>query len=155
MLDFTLIAKKGNAKTHAKWSPVATCIMRAEPILEMDQVKINKLTPEHKQELVARCPRKVFSYNSIRQSVDIEDANKCNLCNECVKYVTVDLNLKENPEYKDVNINWEKMIRVDERDNKFNFTVESTGALSPEDIVLKAFSVLKQKLSLLKEAMSM
>jgi len=66
MLDFTLIAKKGNAKTHAKWSPVATCIMRAEPILEMDQVKINKLTPEHKQELVARCPRKVFSYNSIR-----------------------------------------------------------------------------------------
>jgi RNA polymerase Rpb3/Rpb11 dimerisation domain len=72
-----------------------------------------------------------------------------------VKYVTVDLNLKENPEYKDVNINWEKMIRVDERDNKFNFTVESTGALSPEDIVLKAFSVLKQKLSLLKEAMSM
>lgn len=72
-----------------------------------------------------------------------------------MKYVTVDLNLKENPEYKDVNINWEKMIRVDERDNKFNFTVESTGALSPEDIVLKAFSVLKQKLSLLKEAMSM
>lgn len=155
MLDFTLIAKKGNAKTHAKWSPVATCIMRAEPILEIDQIKINKLTPEHKQELVARCPRKVYSYNAIRQSVDIEDANKCNLCNECVKYVTVDLNLKENPEYKDVNINWEKMIRVDEKDNKFYFTVESTGALSPEDIVLKAFSVLKQKLSLLKEAMSM
>lgn len=35
-LDFTLIAKKGNAKTHAKWSPVATCIMKAEPIVELD-----------------------------------------------------------------------------------------------------------------------
>ncbi len=53
-----------------------------------------------------------------------------------------------------MNINWERMIRVDERDNKFYFTVESTGALSPEDIVLKAFSVLKQKLNLLKEAMA-
>ena len=36
MLDFTLIAKKGNAKTHAKWSPVATCIMRAFPIVELN-----------------------------------------------------------------------------------------------------------------------
>lgn len=35
-LDFTLIAKKGIAKTHAKWSPVATCIMRAEPIVELN-----------------------------------------------------------------------------------------------------------------------
>jgi DNA-directed RNA polymerase alpha subunit len=36
MLDFTLIAKKGNAKTHAKWSPVATCVMRAKPVVELD-----------------------------------------------------------------------------------------------------------------------
>jgi DNA-directed RNA polymerase II subunit RPB3 len=44
IIDFTLIAKKGNAKTHAKWSPVATCIMRADPIVELDQDKINKLS---------------------------------------------------------------------------------------------------------------
>ena len=62
-LDFTLIAKKGNAKTHAKWSPVATCIMKAEPIVELDQSRVKKLSTEHKLELVARCPRKVFSYN--------------------------------------------------------------------------------------------
>lgn len=48
MLDFTLIAKKGNAKTHAKWSPVATCIMRAKPVVELDQSKLNKLSTEHK-----------------------------------------------------------------------------------------------------------
>lgn len=28
MLDFELVAKKGIGKTHAKWSPVSTCIMR-------------------------------------------------------------------------------------------------------------------------------
>jgi len=36
MLDFTLIAKKGNSKTHAKWSPVATCMLRAYPIVELN-----------------------------------------------------------------------------------------------------------------------
>jgi DNA-directed RNA polymerase alpha subunit len=36
MLDFTLIAKKGNAKTHAKWSPVATCMLRGFPIVELN-----------------------------------------------------------------------------------------------------------------------
>ena len=39
-LDFTCIAKKGIAKTHAKWSPVATCVLRAEPIVELYQSKI-------------------------------------------------------------------------------------------------------------------
>ena len=45
------------------------------------------------------------------------------------------------------------MIRIGERDNKFIFTIESTGALSPEDIVLKAFVVLRTKLQMLKDAM--
>ena len=45
-IDFRCIAKKDNAKTHAKWSPVATCIMRKEPIVELDQDKINQLTIE-------------------------------------------------------------------------------------------------------------
>lgn len=35
-LDFKLIARKGTALTHAKWSPVATCMMRAEPIVDLD-----------------------------------------------------------------------------------------------------------------------
>jgi len=102
---------------------------------------------------VARCPRKVFSYNDLRESVDIEDAGRCNLCNECVKYVNVDLDFAKNEEYKDVNENFENMIKIGERDNKFIFTVESTGALSPEDIVLKAFTVLRTKLQTLKDGM--
>ena len=133
-----MIAKKGNAKTHAKWSPVATCIMRAEPIVELDQDKINQLSVLEKQELVERCPRKVFSYNDVRQVVDIEDASKCNLCQECAKFVNSDLGI-------------ERAIRIDENETKFTFIVESTGALPPDEIVLKAFAVLKQKLGTLKE----
>lgn len=46
MIDFRLIAKKDNAKTHAKWSPVATCIMRAEPIVELREDKVAQMTVE-------------------------------------------------------------------------------------------------------------
>lgn len=85
-----------------------------------------------------RCPRKVFSYNELRQVVDIEDASKCNLCQECVKFVHSDLNI-------------ERAIRIDENETKYTFVVEGTGALAPEDIVIKAFAVLRQKLGTLKE----
>jgi len=40
-IDFRCIAKKDTAKSHAKWSPVATCIMRKEPIIDLDHDKLN------------------------------------------------------------------------------------------------------------------
>ena len=46
MVDFRCIAKKDNAKTHAKWSPVATCIMRMEPVVELNQDKLQAMTLE-------------------------------------------------------------------------------------------------------------
>lgn len=136
-LDFKLIARKGTAQTHAKWSPVATCIMRAEPIVDLDQEKIGQLNAEEKQELVNSCPRRVFSFNGLSQAVEIEDIMKCNLCNECVKYTS---------EKK-----LDKAIRIDEAaGKKYFYTVESTGALPPAQIVLKAIRELKQKLSMLQ-----
>tara|TARA_B110000285_G_C14769789_1_gene443461 strand:+ start:380 stop:622 length:243 start_codon:yes stop_codon:yes gene_type:complete len=41
-LDFELIAKKGIGKIHAKWSPVSACIMLKQPIVELDQEKMQK-----------------------------------------------------------------------------------------------------------------
>jgi len=52
------------------------------------------------------------------------------LCQECVKYVHSDLGI-------------ERSIRIDENETKFTYIVESTGSLPPEEIVLKAFAVLK------------
>lgn len=36
VLEFDLVAKKGIGKQHAKWSPVATVIMRKQPLVELD-----------------------------------------------------------------------------------------------------------------------
>ena len=103
--------------------------------------------------MVARCPRKVFSYNSLKKTVDIEDSGACILCQECVKYVANDVDPQHNKQYnqQDPDFDWDRMIRIDENLTKFVFTVESTGSLTPEDIVLKAFKALRNKLQTLKD----
>ena len=47
----------------------------------------------------------------------------------------------------------EKAVSIGERDDKFIYTVESTGAIPPEEIVRQAFKVLKSKLASLRDAM--
>ena len=71
---------------------------------------------------MARCPRKVYKYNNLTHIVEIENAEKCNLCGECLKYVEDDL--------KEYDIAG-KAITIDETPNKFIYTVEATGALPP------------------------
>ena len=34
--------RKGIGKQHAKWSPVATCIMHKQPIVKIDEPKVNQ-----------------------------------------------------------------------------------------------------------------
>ena len=125
-----LIAKKGTGKIHAKWSPVATCIMRGLPQIDLNQDKVNmQLDADQKIELVKKCPRNVYSYNALRQEVEIENADKCNLCNECIKYTTEEAGI-------------ERAIKITETDTRFEYTVETTGSLTPESVVKKALSVL-------------
>jgi DNA-directed RNA polymerase alpha subunit len=139
-LDMDLIAKKGTAKTHAKWSPVATCQMRKEPTVWIDDDKINNnLSIEKRKEFVGTCPRKVYRFNEMRNAVEIEDADKCILCIECVRYAQAE--------------GLERAVKVGERDEKFIFTVESTGVLTPEDIVGRALNILKEKLQTLSQQM--
>lgn len=87
-LDMDLVAKRGTGKIHAKWSSVATCQMRKEPTVWIDNDKIKSLDIDKRKEFVATCPRKVYKFNEMTNMVelDIEDADKCILCNECVRY---------------------------------------------------------------------
>jgi len=98
--------------------------MRKQPVVELDQEKINRaMKTEQKQAFVKSCPSKVFKFNEQRNCVDVEDADKCTLCEECVKYCAVN-NFEGKP------------VKISEREDKFIFIVESTGALPPESIVL-------------------
>jgi DNA-directed RNA polymerase II subunit RPB3 len=137
-LNFRMIARKGTGRMHAKWSPVATCIMYREPIVKIDEDQINgKLDVEQKKEFVNKCPRKVYKYNELKQEIEIEDSTKCVLCVECHRYAE--------------SLNLTKAVFIGENESKFNFKIESTGALPPIDIVKKALRILKAKINKFSE----
>jgi DNA-directed RNA polymerase alpha subunit len=77
----------------------------------------------------------------MRNAVEIEDADRCILCIECVRFAQAE--------------GLERAVKVGERDEKFIFTVESTGVLTPEDIVSRALTILKEKLQGLAESQQM
>ena len=70
-------------------------------------------------------------------AIEIEDASKCNQCIECYRFAE--------------KMNEGKCVKIGEDDQKFFFTVESTGALPPEEIVRKALIILKAKIEKFKQ----
>lgn len=138
ILDFELVAKKGIGKIHAKWSPVATCTMRKEPVVEIDQEKLHQnLNEDQRRKFVKICPRRVFKMDEQTKKIEIENASNCSLCQECVKYA------------QDSGI--ERGVIIGEQDYKILFTVESTGALEADQIIITAMKILQSKLTSLQE----
>ena len=173
-INMTLTAKKGIGKTHAKWSPVCTCVMRPIPKVEILDVDgdnfLQKLDPENKKKFCDACPCKVFSYDEMKDEIIVEKSDKCTFCEECLiatqelikKKDKTDFNkLKEKKRAEGMieddikklkmnqgpSINYRELIKVEPEENEFLFKVESTGALSPKKIIYEAFNVLKQKFS--------
>ena len=133
-MNFRLLARKGIGRQHAKWSPVATCIMYKDPIVKIDDDRINqKLTKEQRKEFVKCCPRKVFNFDELKNVVEVESADKCNLCNECYSFARTH--------------GQEKGVHITENDTMFHFIIEGTGAIPPVEIVKRAFKILKTKIN--------
>ena len=76
----------------------------------------------------------MYKYNAEKSTVDIENLGECMQCEECTMCV------------KSMN-HPEELLKVGLYEDQFLFTVESTGALPPEDIVTKAFNILIDKMS--------
>jgi len=62
----------------------------------------------------------------------IEDAQKCTYCKECIK--------------KCEQFGVPELVTIKEKEGRFIFSVESTGVLPPDTIVLNALGTLKDKL---------
>ena len=48
----TCKAIKGTGKQHSKWSPVALCVFRQEPVIELNQARLAGMSASEKQECV-------------------------------------------------------------------------------------------------------
>ena len=171
-INMSLTAKKGIGKTHAKWSPVCTCVMRPVPtveILDMDGDNfLQRLDTENKIKFCEACPCKVFKYDDMKDEIVVDKSDKCTFCEECLIYTQDLIKKKDKTDFKNLiekekakgkseeeikkikmnqgaSINYRELIKVEPKENEFVFKIESTGALSPKKIVYEAFNVLKQK----------
>lgn len=169
------IAKKGVGKAHAKWSPVAVATYYIVPDIKIKGHMNTPLGPtgvdyqrphyevaaagqaissycftencyteeERKQtrELVKRftesCPTKVYSVTPDDRIVI--DLDKCTYCMECKEFAS------EESLGRDFVTIKEKEMGGGKRE--FIFTVESTGSLPPEQIVMMGFDTLVSKLA--------
>ena len=174
-INMTLTAKKGVGQTHAKWSPVCTCVMR--PIPEVVLIKNNdednflqKLNSEDKKKFCEACPSKVFSIDEINDEIVVKNSDKCTFCEECLIATQNFIKKKDKTDFKHFveqkkkegmsdekakklkmnqgpSINYRELIKVEPKEKEFLFKVETTRALSPKKIIISALNILKEKFS--------
>ncbi|MEM2110990.1 MAG: DNA-directed RNA polymerase subunit D [Candidatus Bathyarchaeia archaeon] len=115
-------ARLGRGKDHAKWQPVAACTYRYMPVVKINSAKCNACG-----NCVDVCPKKVFVKE--RDTVKVSKEIECILCEDCVKVCD-----RDPPA---VQINW--------NENTLIFYIESTGALSVEQIMSEALKIYEKK----------
>jgi len=139
-LKLTAVAKKGLGKEHAKWIPVAVATFQYDPDVRLDQNELEKLSENKKWDFAKCCPTKVFAYREQTRQVVVEDATRCTYCQECIN--------------KADQLGVPDAVSIKEKPERFIFSVESTGAVKPEQIVLTALSVIKDKLTMMQHELS-
>lgn len=114
------IARFGTGREHAKWQPVGTIVFRYMP-----KIKI-KPNAKFDQKVIESCPKQNFRVTKGKVEVNnVLDG----ICEECVQFGFE-----------------EGSIEVEYDRNTLIFELESTGALLPENIVLKASEILDKRI---------
>lgn len=62
-VDISCLAKKGRGKQHVKWSPQEICALKIEPVVSLNERAEIRLSEKQREEFVAVCPKKVFSFS--------------------------------------------------------------------------------------------
>jgi len=140
-LKFEATAFKGISKIHSKWSPVCVATFAYLAEVKLDEGRMDELTKEQKYEFVQSCPKKVFNYDEQSQKVKVKDSEACVFCDECVKLGETWKRNKDD----------DALVVVRPIPEKFLFSVEVTGALSPVEVVILAMDTLSKKLQYLKD----
>jgi|Deesub1362A_J573_1020465.scaffolds.fasta_scaffold00098_74 DNA-directed RNA polymerase subunit D len=108
----------GKGKDHAKWQP-AVVGYKYYPAIEVNG------ECEDCKKCADVCPVNILE--SEDGKIKVIDEMKCTLCKSCVEACE------------------KKIIKVRGDDKKFIFTLESTGALKPREILNKACEILEEK----------
>jgi len=140
-LSFRARATKGIGKEHAKFSPVSVVGFVQKPRISLNTALIDQhLSADNKRDLAACCPTKVFAFDEKVEDIAIENVTKCTFCNECLRKCE-DFGITDAMEAIQISIEKEH----------FTLTIETTGALEPDQVVRTALNVLKGKLKTVRD----
>jgi DNA-directed RNA polymerase II subunit RPB3 len=142
-LKLKAVARMGIAKEHTKWSPVAVATYRFWPIITVNEEQVATLTVEQKQEIVDCCADRILEIDEVTGSLkETEDAW------DRAAY-TDDLAFTQNSVKKRKED--DDFVTCLPSEDKFIFTVESTGCMDAEEIVMSGLRVLKDRLNYLAQ----
>lgn len=140
-LKLKAVARMGIAKEHAKWSPVAVATYRFWPIITVNEEQVATLTMEQKQELVDVCPDRILEIDDVTGTIKpVENYWDISTFTEDLK--NHQDSLKKRKEDDD-------FVTIQHATDRFIFTVESTGSMDADEIVMSALRVLKERLTYL------
>jgi DNA-directed RNA polymerase II subunit RPB3 len=140
-LKLKAVARMGIAKEHAKWSPVAVATYRFWPIITVNEEQVATLTMEQKQELVDVCPDRILEIDDVTGTIKpVENYWDISTFTEDLK--NHQDSLKKRKEDDD-------FVTIQHSTDRFIFTVESTGSMDADEIVMSALRVLKDRLTYL------
>lgn len=142
-LKFKAIARLGISKEHSKWCPVAVCTYKFWPIIEINDEACSSLSLEQKQALCDICSDGILQLDPLTGHLKAaEDAwDKATFTEDLEQ---LQHSFKARPEDDD-------FVKVTPSDDRFIFTVESTGAMDAYEIVMSSLRVLKDKLLYLQQ----
>lgn len=131
-------ARKGIAKDHAKWSPVAVATFQYQPNIGINYELMDHMPDNEKVKFVESCPTGVYSYDHQQRQINVDNPGKCTFCDECV--------------LKAKSLGRDALVSVSMHEDRMIFNVESTGVLRPEVIVRTAIQIVMDKLATLDDA---
>ncbi len=142
-LKLKAVARMGIAKEHAKWCPVAIATYRFWPNITINEEQVATLTMEQKQEIIDVCPDKILEIDEATGSIKaVDDAwDRCTYTEDLHEFQQSIKKRKEDDDF----------VTVEAAQDKFIFTVESTGAMDADEIVMSALRVLKDRLNYLAQ----
>jgi DNA-directed RNA polymerase II subunit RPB3 len=138
-LKLKAIARLGIAKEHAKWCPVAVATYRFWPEIEINEEQMSTLSMEQKQTLIDTCPDRILELDELSGVVRaVKNAWEIATFTEDLHFVQ--RALKKRPEDED-------FVKIRHSTNKFIFSVESTGSMDADEILMGSMKVLKKRLN--------
>lgn len=142
-LKLKAIARMGIAKEHAKWCPVAVATYRFWPVININEEQCATLTMEQKIELVDVCPDRILEIDEVTGNLQaVANAHELATFTEDLKLCQDAM--KKKPED-------DNFVTVVQSTDHFMFSVESTGCMDADEIVMSALRVLKERLNYLAQ----